>query len=519
MHWLMNHARFLINSCILGNLMVMVSFKMDKQLQTISNYFLFSLAVADACVGSVSIPLWVYFAATRYWGLGYEICQVWLCVDYTMSNASVLNLLVISFDRYFSVTRPLSYRPQRTTRKALMVIAFTYVFSAIMWPGFIIAYPYIEGKFSAEPGRCVVQFLETSAFVTVLTAGVAFYLPVTILIILYGRVYVETQHRQKEFKKLQANTYRSTNQQTRDFQSNSSCSFKDKRYASLRKGNLLSFLKNSEEPDIICEKKINSCCFGGCFSKNKNIMSSEVSENLGQKEDETSVTLSYAGGASPPETKSNFIDGSRSVPNASPEGEICVLNTYTVLIELADGENKRPSVKLGKCTRNIPQISNSSSATKCIIQKVETSLNVISENSIDQGSGAQRSKSTNFPNRLAANGFHSSLKLSKSMDTHKNNEPKECTTMICPNNDIEKKKSDKERRKNEKRQESKAAKTLSAILIAFIVTWLPYNVIVVSEAFFPNSINEIYFTISYMLCYINSFVNPLLYAWCHPGLA
>ena len=30
---------------------VMISFKMDKQLQTISNYFLFSLAVADFIIG------------------------------------------------------------------------------------------------------------------------------------------------------------------------------------------------------------------------------------------------------------------------------------------------------------------------------------------------------------------------------------------------------------------------------------------------------------------------------------
>lgn len=36
-------------------------------------------------------------------------------------------------------------------------------------------------------------------------------------------------------------------------------------------------------------------------------------------------------------------------------------------------------------------------------------------------------------------------------------------------------KSEKERRKNERKQESKAAKTLSAILFAFIATWTPYN--------------------------------------------
>lgn len=33
------------------NLMVLVSFKIDRQLQTISNYFLLSLAVADITIG------------------------------------------------------------------------------------------------------------------------------------------------------------------------------------------------------------------------------------------------------------------------------------------------------------------------------------------------------------------------------------------------------------------------------------------------------------------------------------
>jgi hypothetical protein len=40
---------------IVGNLMVMVSFKIDRQLQTISNYFLLSLAVADITIGQLLI--------------------------------------------------------------------------------------------------------------------------------------------------------------------------------------------------------------------------------------------------------------------------------------------------------------------------------------------------------------------------------------------------------------------------------------------------------------------------------
>ncbi|VDM73064.1 unnamed protein product [Strongylus vulgaris] len=124
----------------------MVSFKIDKQLQTISNYFLFSLAVADIAIGMISIPLWTYYTVKQSWGIGYTMCQFWLCIDYLMCNASVLNLLLISFDRYFSVTRPLTYRPRRTKRKALIMIACAYIISAILWPPWIISWPFIEGK-------------------------------------------------------------------------------------------------------------------------------------------------------------------------------------------------------------------------------------------------------------------------------------------------------------------------------------------------------------------------------------
>ncbi len=80
---------------IAGNVMVMVSFKMDKQLQTISNYFLFSLAVADVIIGAISMPLFTALIIQQEWTLGRTVCDSWLSVDYLASNASVLNLLVI----------------------------------------------------------------------------------------------------------------------------------------------------------------------------------------------------------------------------------------------------------------------------------------------------------------------------------------------------------------------------------------------------------------------------------------
>lgn len=107
---------------VVGNIMVMISFKIDKQLQTVSNYFLFSLAVADFAIGLISMPLFTIYTLLGYWPLGTFICDTWLALDYLASNASVLNLLIISFDRYFSVTRPLTYRAKRTTKRVAIMI-------------------------------------------------------------------------------------------------------------------------------------------------------------------------------------------------------------------------------------------------------------------------------------------------------------------------------------------------------------------------------------------------------------
>ncbi|XP_054709307.1 muscarinic acetylcholine receptor DM1-like [Uloborus diversus] len=189
---------------VIGNIMVMISFKMDKQLQTISNYFLLSLAVADFSIGLISMPLFTMYLLIGTWPLGDFVCDSWLAFDYLNSNASVLNLLIISFDRYFSVTRPLTYRALRTTRRAAFMIASAWVISLMLWPPWIYAWPYIEGRRTVKKNHCYIQFLETNSYVTFGTALAAFYVPVTVMCFLYWRIWRETKQRQKDLTHLQA---------------------------------------------------------------------------------------------------------------------------------------------------------------------------------------------------------------------------------------------------------------------------------------------------------------------------
>lgn len=44
-----------------GNLLVVISYQMDRHLQTVTNYFLLSLSVADFTIGAISMPLYTAY--------------------------------------------------------------------------------------------------------------------------------------------------------------------------------------------------------------------------------------------------------------------------------------------------------------------------------------------------------------------------------------------------------------------------------------------------------------------------
>ncbi len=93
----------------LGNALVIHAIRTEKRLQTVANYFICSLAVADLLIGLYVMPLSIAYFVTGEWHMGLIVCQAWLSVDYVCSTASIFNLFILSLDRYWSIRYPLKY--------------------------------------------------------------------------------------------------------------------------------------------------------------------------------------------------------------------------------------------------------------------------------------------------------------------------------------------------------------------------------------------------------------------------
>ncbi|XP_038672311.1 muscarinic acetylcholine receptor M2-like [Scyliorhinus canicula] len=172
---------------IIGNILVIVSIKVNRHLQTINNYFLLSLACADLIIGVFSMNLFTLYTVIGYWPLGPVVCDLWLALDYVVSNTSGLSVLIISFDRYFCVTKPLSYPVRRTGKVAGLMIAATWVVPFVIWAPPIFLWQFIVGERTVGEDECYIQFLSNPPVIfgtTLLT----FYLPVLIMIILSVKI-------------------------------------------------------------------------------------------------------------------------------------------------------------------------------------------------------------------------------------------------------------------------------------------------------------------------------------------
>ncbi|NXS85922.1 HRH3 protein, partial [Erpornis zantholeuca] len=147
--------------------------------------------------GAFCIPLYVPYVLTGRWIFGRSLCKLWLVVDYLLCTSSVFNIVLISYDRFLSVTRAVAYRAQQgNTRQAVLKMMLVWVLAFLLYGPAIISWEYISGQSIIPTGECYAEFFYNWYFL--MTAStLEFFTPFISVMFFNLSIYLNIQKRTK----------------------------------------------------------------------------------------------------------------------------------------------------------------------------------------------------------------------------------------------------------------------------------------------------------------------------------
>ena len=94
---------------IVGNSLVITTYRRNAFLHTRINIFIVSLLVSDLLVGAVSVPIWTYLTFVNFQNIPIHLLENYLFFDIFSTLASIFNFTAISIERWYVISRPFTY--------------------------------------------------------------------------------------------------------------------------------------------------------------------------------------------------------------------------------------------------------------------------------------------------------------------------------------------------------------------------------------------------------------------------
>eukprot|EP00066_Takifugu_rubripes_P028569 XP_011617835.1 PREDICTED: trace amine-associated receptor 13c-like [Takifugu rubripes] len=183
------------------NLVVVVSISHFRHLQTTTNLILLSMAVSDLLVGLAMMPLMIVTLDSCQC-ISSFICFLSHLLSFVLTSASIGNMVLISVDRYVAICYPLRYSSIKpSTVKICVSVCWI---SSIIYNLILLKDNLLNIDFSSSCNKKCPLFINYILYIADII--ITFYGPLTVIIVLYTRVFVVAVTQARAMRHFQTNT-------------------------------------------------------------------------------------------------------------------------------------------------------------------------------------------------------------------------------------------------------------------------------------------------------------------------
>ena len=163
---------FLSIAAVIGNSSVIVLIALNRRLHSTANWFVLSLAVADAMLGFTVFPP-AYFCTAEKCNLTMVSAFFWFSL-----HSSVSNLCNLTWDRYIAIVHPLKYNTSFTKRHPRLVIVIAWLLAFTISSSTLVT-QYVT---KSDTALNILFFITVSGFL-LLSCVLLFYAAIRIIMV------------------------------------------------------------------------------------------------------------------------------------------------------------------------------------------------------------------------------------------------------------------------------------------------------------------------------------------------
>ncbi|KAM9061268.1 olfactory receptor 4F6-like [Sarcophilus harrisii] len=187
-----------VATSVLGNLLIVLTVLADARLHSPMYFLLANLSFIDTCVCSIATPKMIFDLFRKHKVISRNGCITQMFFIHTVGGTEMVLLIVMAFDRYVAICKPLHYLTIMSMRRCILLLMVSWIIGfmhSMMQLAFVVNLPFcgpnkVDSFYCDFPRFIKLACMDTYRLEFLVTANSGFISMGTFCILIISYIFI-----------------------------------------------------------------------------------------------------------------------------------------------------------------------------------------------------------------------------------------------------------------------------------------------------------------------------------------